>query len=143
MKIGELAERTGLTPSRIRFYERIGLLKTVDRQANGYRTYPRDAVALLKTIVTAQRAGFTLDELRGLLPDNLEAWDHAALLSTLRRKIADIETLEKRLAHSKAQLKAVVAQIESKPDDVACADNARKVLSKIQLGEFDGPSEAS
>jgi len=31
MKIGELAERTGLTPSRIRFYERIGLLTLVER----------------------------------------------------------------------------------------------------------------
>ncbi len=31
MKIGELAERTGLATSRIRFYERIGLLKSVER----------------------------------------------------------------------------------------------------------------
>ena len=30
MKIGELAQRTGLAPSRIRFYERIGLLKAVE-----------------------------------------------------------------------------------------------------------------
>ncbi|MEP8024042.1 MerR family DNA-binding transcriptional regulator, partial [Vibrio parahaemolyticus] len=32
MKIGELAQKTGLAPSRIRFYERIGLLKTVTRK---------------------------------------------------------------------------------------------------------------
>ncbi|WP_443111535.1 MerR family DNA-binding transcriptional regulator [Burkholderia sp. FERM BP-3421] len=44
MKIGELAERTGLTPSRIRFYERIGLLTAVERQTNGYRAYSSDAV---------------------------------------------------------------------------------------------------
>ncbi len=44
MKIGELAERTGLATSRIRFYERIGLLKAARRQANGYRSYPDDAV---------------------------------------------------------------------------------------------------
>lgn len=37
MKIGERAARTGPTPSRIRFYERIGLLTSVERQANGYR----------------------------------------------------------------------------------------------------------
>lgn len=36
MKIGELAQQTGLTTSKIRFYERIGLLKTVDRRSNGY-----------------------------------------------------------------------------------------------------------
>ncbi|WP_375145378.1 MerR family DNA-binding transcriptional regulator [Vibrio parahaemolyticus] len=35
MKIGELAQKTGLAPSRIRFYERIGLLKTVTRKPMG------------------------------------------------------------------------------------------------------------
>lgn len=37
MKIGDLAKRTGLTASRIRFYERVGLLKAVERTTNGYR----------------------------------------------------------------------------------------------------------
>lgn len=71
MRIGELAERTGLAPSRIRFYERIGLLKTVRRKANGYRTYPPEAVTMLKLITTAQQAGFSLDELTSLLPADL------------------------------------------------------------------------
>ncbi|WP_242402411.1 MerR family transcriptional regulator [Komagataeibacter kakiaceti] len=74
MKIGELAHLSGLTPSRIRFYERIGLLKTVDRRPNGYRTYPQQAVMILGLITTAQRAGFTLDEIRTLLPPDLEHW---------------------------------------------------------------------
>ena len=71
MKIGELAALTGLNPSRIRFYESIGLLKMVERQANGYRRYPPEAVLVLNLITTAQKAGFSLDELRGLLPDDL------------------------------------------------------------------------
>jgi len=37
MKIGELAERTGLAPSKIRFYEAHGLIAPVQRRANGYR----------------------------------------------------------------------------------------------------------
>ena len=41
MRIGELAQRSGLAPSRIRFYERIGLLKLVQRRANGYATILR------------------------------------------------------------------------------------------------------
>ena len=47
MKIGELAKRSGLSPSRIRFYESVGLLKAVQRQPNGYRTYPDQAVLVL------------------------------------------------------------------------------------------------
>lgn len=45
--------------------------------------------------------------------------------------------LEARLAQSKAQLKALLGDIESKPDDLPCADNARKVLSRMLLGSQD------
>ncbi|MGH8410398.1 MAG: MerR family DNA-binding transcriptional regulator, partial [Pseudomonas sp.] len=39
MNIGELAERSGLAASKIRFYEAQGLIQ-VERQGNGYRRYP-------------------------------------------------------------------------------------------------------
>ncbi|MBY4766161.1 MerR family transcriptional regulator [Burkholderia ambifaria] len=137
MKIGELAERTGLTASRIRFYERIGLLKRVERQSNGYRSYPDDAVLILKLIATGQRAGFSLDELRTLLPRNLADWEHGTLLDTLRRKVQDIEALQAQLAQSKAQLVELMAQIEAKPQDMDCAANARRVLSEMRLEEAE------
>jgi len=133
MKIGELAQRTGLAPSRIRFYERIGLLQAVQRQPNGYRSYPADAVLVLQLIATAQRAGFSLDELRTLLPGDLAQWEHGTLLGTLRRKVEEIETLQAQLADSKAQLVALMAQIEAKPQDMSCAANARRVLSEMRL----------
>lgn len=139
MKIGELAQRTGLAASRIRFYESIGLLKLVQRQANGYRSYPEEAVLVLNLITTAQQAGFSLDELRTLLPQDLAQWEHGKLLDTLQAKVKDIEALQQRLAQSKAHLLALIDEIESKPDDIDCATNAKRVLSKMNLGE---PSEA-
>ena len=48
MKIGELARRTGLAPSRIRFYEASGLI-AAQRQSNGYRDYPAEAEQTLAT----------------------------------------------------------------------------------------------
>ncbi|SEM48173.1 transcriptional regulator, MerR family [Variovorax sp. YR750] len=136
MKIGELAQQTGLAASRIRFYERIGLLKAAERQANGYRSYPADAVLMLQLIATAQRAGFSLDELRALLPGDLSKWERGTLLDTLRRKVEDIETLQAQLAKSKAQLVELMAQIEAKPDDMSCAANARRVLSEMKLSSL-------
>ena len=133
MKIGELAEQTGLAPSRIRFYERIGLLQAVTRQANGYRSYPGEAVLMLRLISVGQQAGFSLDELRKLLPGDLTRWEHGTLLETLRLKVQEIKTLQTRLAQSKAQLTDLIAQIEAKPQDMDCATNARRVLSKMQL----------
>ncbi|AQZ32892.1 MerR family transcriptional regulator [Pseudomonas sp. LPH1] len=139
MKIGELAQRTGLAASRIRFYESIGLLKLVERQANGYRSYPEQAVLVLNLITTAQQAGFSLEELRTLLPQDLAQWEHGKLLDTLQAKVKDIEALELRLAQSKAHLLALIDEIESKPDDIDCATNAKRVLSKMNLGEPSDP----
>jgi len=140
MNIGELAKRTGLTNSRIRFYERAGLLKTVDRRPNGYRTYPQEAVLALDLIATAQKAGFSLDEIRKLLPPDLGQWDHDALLEALRRKVTDIEALQIRLKQSKAQLVALIKNIEAKPADIDCAANARRVLSNILGNEVARPT---
>lgn len=138
MKIGELAGRTGLAPSRIRFYERIGLLK-VERQSNGYRTYPPQAVLLLDLIAAAQQAGFSLDEIRTLLPPDLAQWKHGSLIETLRSKVQDIEALQARLAQSKGHLVALLAEIEAKPEEIDCAANARRVLSRIRSGELESP----
>ncbi|MFH6597258.1 Mercuric resistance operon regulatory protein [Pseudomonas sp. THAF187a] len=141
MKIGELATRTGLAASRIRFYESIGLLKLVERQANGYRSYPEEAVLVLNLITTAQQAGFSLDELRSLLPQDLSQWEHGKLLDTLQGKVRDIEALEQRLAQSKTHLLALIHEIESKPGDLDCAANAKRVLSKMNLGEMNAPGK--
>ncbi len=139
MKIGELAQRTGLAASRIRFYERIGLLDTAEREANGYRSYPDDAVLALRLIVAGQRAGFSLDELRTLRPSDLSNWEHDALLDALRRKVQDIEALQARLAQGRSDLLELMAQIEARPQGMDCAANARRVLSALRLAEA-GPA---
>lgn len=133
MKIGELSERTGLAASRIRFYERMGLLQVVERQTNGYRAYPSEAVQILNLIKSAQNAGFSLEELRQLLPPDLGHWEHGALVEALREKIESIDQLQKRLAQSKATIQMILKQVEAKPDDMSCEANARRVLSTLGL----------
>ena len=56
MNIGELAKHTGLTHSRIRFYERTSLLRGAEHRQNGYRTYPPETMLMLELITTAQKA---------------------------------------------------------------------------------------
>ncbi|MAI89163.1 MerR family transcriptional regulator [Ponticaulis sp.] len=131
MKIGELAERTGLTASKIRFYERIGLLTFVDRRSNGYRTYPEEAVVVLDIITSSQRAGFSLDEIRNLVPTDFDTWEHDSLLEAIKKKVTDIQAMEKRLAKSRKQLVHLINEIEDKPDDMDCGENARRVLSTV------------
>lgn len=129
MKIGELARRTGLRHSRIRYYERIGLLRTVDRLPNGYRLYSDDAELVLGLIAMAQRAGFTLDEIQQLVPTDLSQWNHRLLAEILARKITEIEAQEARLAAAKAQLLTLQTVMAHRPDGLDCAGNAERILA--------------
>lgn len=132
VKIGELAKRTGLTASRIRFYEAAGLIRVVERQANGYREYPPEAEVILAMIAIAQQAGFTLEQIRQLLPVGPGAWDHGALLDALRLKVVEIDSVRKRLDQSQAQLLVVIEAIENRPDEIECADNKKRVLDRLR-----------
>lgn len=134
MKIGELARRSGLAASTLRFYESKGLLTAVDRQSNGYRSYPPEALAVLSIISDAQQAGFSLDEIKQVLPEDMSSWRHDALMAALRKKIADIESLEVRLARNKAHLLSLMQLIDAKPEDVDCKDNAARIMQGIGIG---------
>ena len=134
MKIGELARRSGLAASTLRFYESKGLLTAVDRQSNGYRSYPPEALAVLSIISDAQQAGFSLDEIKQVLPEDMSSWRHDALMAALRKKIADIESLEVRLARNKAHLLSLMQLIDAKPEDVDCKDNAARIMEGIGIG---------
>ena len=50
MRIGELSKRTGISTSRIRFYEKRGVLSKAARGENGYREYPDTAMKMLSLI---------------------------------------------------------------------------------------------
>ncbi|KAB0495378.1 MerR family transcriptional regulator [Pseudomonas vancouverensis] len=132
MRIGELAKISGLAPSRIRFYEASGLIKSVERKSNGYRDYAPDAQWVLQIITGAQAAGFSLDEIRQLMPMNANGWQHETLLNGLKRKVEEIEILQQRLARNKAQLLLVIKGVEGKPEGMACADNAQLVLNRLR-----------
>ncbi|WP_053119751.1 MerR family transcriptional regulator [Pseudomonas sp. P1.31] len=132
MKIGELAKISGLATSRIRFYEASGLIKSVARKANGYRDYAPETEWILQIITGAQAAGFSLDEVRQLLPTGADDWRPEEMLVGLKRKVAEIEVLQQRLAHNKAQLLQVIEGIESKPENVGCADNAQLLLKRMR-----------
>ena len=95
---------------------------------------------MLELIATAQKAGFSLDEIRTLLPPDLAQWKHDALIEALRRKVADIEALQVRLKQSKAQLVVLIKDIEAKPDNVDCATNAQRLLSKMLGKQIEKPT---
>src|SRR5919198_1373190 len=93
MTIGETASRAGLNTSHIRYYERVGVLPQPER-VNGKRRYEEDVLHRLAIIDVAQRAGFTLDEIRELTgPSNTSARAGERIHALAAQKLPDIELL--------------------------------------------------
>ena len=64
--IGEVAERTGLSVSAIRFYESAGLVSPT-RNAGGQRRFLRSDIRRLSFVLIAQQLGFSIEEIRSRL----------------------------------------------------------------------------
>ncbi|MGH9182987.1 MAG: heavy metal-responsive transcriptional regulator [Acidimicrobiales bacterium] len=92
MRIGELAERLGLNPKTLRYYESIGLLPEPPRTPAGYRDYEAADLERLAFIRSAQRLGLRLDEIRevlGLRERGQRPCDY--VLGVVDRQLADID----------------------------------------------------
>ncbi len=62
LTIGEIARRSGVASSALRFYEEKGLIVS-ERAGSGHRRYPRSALRRIAFIVFAQRIGLSLEEI--------------------------------------------------------------------------------
>jgi DNA-binding transcriptional MerR regulator len=67
LTVSALADRAGLSPDAVRYYERLGLLSPSERSAAGYRLYDHAALERLRFIRGAQRLGLRLREIGELL----------------------------------------------------------------------------
>jgi MerR family mercuric resistance operon transcriptional regulator len=68
MRIGELASHACINIQSIRFYERKALLRQPPRTSSGYRNYSQADLERIKFIKWCQPLGFTLKEVRELIP---------------------------------------------------------------------------
>lgn len=96
LSISEVAERTGLRPSALRYYEEVGLISSPTRRA-GRRHYPDSVLERLRLIACVQACGFTIAEIRALLVEDgcgAERW----------RPLAEQKLLEIRALMEKAEL---------------------------------------
>lgn len=106
LAIGAVADRTGLAPSAIRFYEEQGLVSSV-RNAAGHRRFRRSAIRRLSFVLIAQRLGYRLEEIRtqlATLPIDVAPSDRdwevlaAQFGDQLDERIAALTDLRERLS---------------------------------------------
>jgi DNA-binding transcriptional MerR regulator len=92
--IGEVAQRSGLAASTIRYYEELGLVRPIGREA-GRRLFDESAANRLRAVAAAQEAGFSLEEIRRLLDSQAEG--STGWRTLVQAKIGDVEARIERL----------------------------------------------
>lgn len=108
LTIGEVAHRAGIRTSALRYYERVGLLPAPQR-INGHRRYDPIVLQKIALIHFAQRAGFTVNEIRTLLyefPADTPASARWQQIST--QKLEEVEVLLKKVITMKSLLEGTL-----------------------------------
>ena len=121
MRIGEVAERVGINPKTIRYYEGIGLLPDPERLPSGYREYNDDDVDRLGFIRTAQRLGLTLAEISEILAfREREERPCDYVLGVLDRQVADLDRRMAEMAQLRRELIALKGKADRLPVNDGC-----------------------
>lgn len=121
--IGQAAERSGFTPSALRFYEGRGLLDPAARTASGYRLYDDRTISRLGFIARAKQLGCSLEE----IADLVGIWDgercgpvQKRLHQLVTDKLAATERQVAELTALADQLRVAASRLDEPPTDGPC-----------------------
>lgn len=119
LTIGMLAEAVGVNVETVRFYQRRGLLREPVKPYGGIRRYGAIDVNRLRFVRSAQRLGFSLDEVGELL--RLEDGTHCHEASRLAAsKLADVREKLTELARIETALSGLVKACQARKGNVSC-----------------------
>ena len=123
LRIGEVANRSGVSIDTVRFYERRRLLPIAPRTANGYRVFSSEAIERVHFIKQAQELGFSLDEIATLLSAN-GASDCRRVHDLLDAKLKEINDRMRSMVEFRDNLMLYLAEcekeLEKHPDSMEC-----------------------
>lgn len=136
LRSGQLADAAGVNLQTLRYYERRGLLTSPQRSPGGHRLYPSDTVTLLRVIKTAQRLGFTLNEVADLLDAGRHQHNRRPDTGLHARAKEKLVEVEQKLADLTVIRDTLRAAISAGCDDlIACAGSSCCPLPFAELAE--------
>jgi len=108
-KISEVSQKTGLSTDTLRYYEKIGLVKNIQRNTSGVRLYNEQNLSTLRFILRAKTMNFSLDEIAQLLalrenPVKVKS----SVRELTRKKLEDVEQHLKTLTTLRNELTLLV-----------------------------------
>jgi MerR family copper efflux transcriptional regulator len=115
LRAGELARACGISTDTLRHYERVGVLPKPQRTSAGYRQYPAEAVARVRTVRRALDIGFSLAELARFMRARERGGTPCREVRALAvRKLADLERRLEELTILRDQMRQLVVDWEQK-----------------------------
>lgn len=93
MRIGELAQKSGVSRDTIRFYERNGLITSTveDSATNTYRDYKEGCLVWLQFFASARDAGMSIADLRSIVEAMAESCDRDVARAVIQRKVVELQ----------------------------------------------------
>jgi len=129
LTIGELAKRTGVATSALRYWEELGLIPAPVR-VSGQRRYPESAIWLVGVILLLRDVGVSLRESKALLASRADAVDGWRTIA--QRKIA---VLDEQIAKAQTAREAITHALACPHDDIASCPNFASVIAARLAGE--------
>ncbi len=142
MRIGELAERSGVAAHTIRFYENKGLLPAAQRSHNGYRNYDEQTLERLTLVQLCQRLGFNLSEIQGLISQEGD-WDKAQILANLDTRLDEIHQLQQSLNRQRLEILGIKDQLENRWQNGGCVTGPELQCLSRHLHESSSSQDTS
>lgn len=114
MKIGDLAQKAGVTLRTVRYYHELGLLIPSERSSGNFRLYEESALEVIKLIGNLKNLGFSLKQIQELLatPSNDEKDRLERIKKTKRVLLAEKQKVEEMLQHYQELSKEIDTSLE-------------------------------
>lgn len=145
LKIGELANMTGITVRTLHYYDEVGLLKPSKITESGHRLYDLQCVTTLYQIMSLKDMGFNLEEIKDLIHDrNIDIRKFIEVqISKVQEDIAQKQLLFSRLIKLKQEFKdiknisiddfkAIVPYINSSADKYFTKEQLDKIKNNFE-----------
>lgn len=123
MRIGELAQKAGVTPRTIRYYENLGLLSPSERQGTGFRYYTETELAKLQKIDCLKSLGLTLEEITTVIDlyfeESTGLRGKQKVLSILQTHLQETDEKIAALAQFRSDLQTSIVKIQQSIEEVS------------------------
>ena len=130
MRISEIATATHCHPETVRYYQKVGLLRASNRDANGYGRYTQEHLANLRLLRRAKSLGFSQAEMRELVALSEAEHESCERVRELTQK--QLTSLEEKITQL-SQIQAALRQLEE-----ACENNTLNTCPALaEMLSFD------